>query len=377
MRIALDLRRINNPGIGRYMRCLTEAMLGQDSEHEFLLLVPADAQESISIPAGQAQRICCASKYYSFREQIELPRVLRAHKVDLFHSPHFVLPLATPCPAVVTIHDVIYLACKEDLPSWIGRAYYRGMMTAAARRAARIITVSEFSKSDIVRRLGVNPAKIEVIYSGVSPAFQRTTDTFRLEGIRRKYSIHDDFILYAGIYKRRKNHAGLLRAFQKLTAKDLAAQLVIAGPMDEGEFELKALAQQLGIQEKVIFTGRVDDNELIALYSAAQVYACPSLYEGFGFTVVEAMACGTPVVCSRETSLPEVAGDAALYADARNPEDFAGALLRAFCDHDLRAQLIQNGLRNARRFSWNTAAARTLEVYEQLDPSAIRKAVYA
>ena len=171
MRIAFDLRRIKNPGIGRYMQCLVKTVLALESEHEFLLILPPDAQEAISDSGTRAEKICCSAKYYSVREQVELPNILRAHKIDLLHSPHFVLPLVRPCPAVVTLHDVIYLACKEDLASRVGRIYYRAMMTAAARAAVRIITVSEFSKSEIVRRLGVDPAKIDVIYSGISPAF--------------------------------------------------------------------------------------------------------------------------------------------------------------------------------------------------------------
>jgi glycosyltransferase involved in cell wall biosynthesis len=287
------------------------------------------------------------------------------------------LPLARPCPTVVTIHDVIYIACKDDLPSRTGRLYYRWMMAAAARMADRIITVSEFSKSDIVRRLAIDPGKIEVIHSGVSPAFQRITDSSRLAEVRRRYSINNEFVFYAGIYKPRKNHAGLMRAFQKLKASGVGAELVIAGPMNEGEAELKNLARELGIAESVKFTGLINDCELAALYSAARVYACPSLYEGFGFTVLEAMACGTPVVCSRETSLPEVAGDAALYANPRHPEEFAAALLQVFSEDKLRAELIQKGHGNCQRFHWDKAAARTIAVYEQSAGNAVRKAAYA
>src|SRR5579871_4487513 len=161
MRIALDLRRIKNPGIGRYMQCLVEALLARDCGHEFLLIVPPGAENTIADPAGRAEKLCCPVKYYSLREQLELPGILRQHKIDLFHSPHFMLPFACPCPAVATIHDVIYLACKEDLESRLGRMYYRAMIAAAARRAQRVITVSGFSKSDIVRHLGTAPEKIE------------------------------------------------------------------------------------------------------------------------------------------------------------------------------------------------------------------------
>lgn len=376
MRIAIDLRRIKNPGIGRYMQCLAEAILTQESGHEFLLLAPPDLQDAISCNSA-ARLLPCGVKYYSVREQVELPRILRRHRIDLLHSPHFMLPLLSSCPAVTTIHDVIYLACKNDLPSVAGRAYYKGMMLASARRARKIITVSEFSKADIVRYLKIAPEKIEVIPSAVSPVFRQVREKSRIDVVLGKYGITTDFILYAGIYKPRKNHAGLLHAFQKFKAAGAKARLVIAGPMNEGESPLKELAQELGIAEQVIFTGAVDDLELATLYSAARVYACPSLYEGFGFTVLEAMACGAPVVCSPETSLPEVAGDAALYADPRDPDKFAEALARVFSDAELRAELIEKGRKNCERFSWKKTAARTISVYEAAVGESARKAVYA
>jgi len=359
------------------MQCLVEAVLAQATEHQFLVILPPDAQEMIAINGCRAEKLSSELQYYSVREQLELPRLLRRHRVDLLHSPHFMMPLRRTCPTVVTIHDVIYLACKNDLPSWAGRAYYRKMMSASAAKADRIITVSEFSKSEIVRWLKVDPARIEVIHSGISPVFQRVTDPLRLEAVRSKYGIRKQFILFAGIYKPRKNHAALLRAFQRMTADGVCAQLVIAGPVHEGERELKKLASELKISDDLVLTGRVDDGDLAALYSAARVYACPSLYEGFGFTVLEAMACGTPVLCSPATSLPEVAGDAALYADPRTPESFSAALCRIFTDDALRAKLIEKGLQNCRRFSWQNAAAKTIAVYESVAEKIHGKAAYA
>src|SRR5216684_2400770 len=313
MKIAFDLRRIQNPGIGRYMKCLVDAVITYSPENEYLLVLPPGAENMIASGAG-VEKISPPLKYYSVQEQIELPRILRRHQVDLFHSPHFLLPLVRPCPAVATIHDVIYLACPADLPSRVGRLYYRVMMKSALRRAARIITDSEFSKKDIADRLHANPAKIEVIYPGVDPLFQQVSDAAQLERTLSRYGIAGDYVLYTGIYKLRKNHAGLLRAFRSSLESGGAARLVIAGPMNEGESVLRRLAGELGIADNVTFTGFVPDHDLPALYSAAKVYACPSLYEGFGFTVLEAMACGTAVVCAGETSLLEVGGDAVLYA---------------------------------------------------------------
>jgi glycosyltransferase involved in cell wall biosynthesis len=364
MKIAFDLRRIKNLGIGRYMKCLVEAILAQEPQGDYLLILPPGAEEMIQVGGSRAEILTPKLKYYSIREQIQLPMILREHKIDLLHAPHFMLPLVRPCASVVTIHDVIGLTCKGDLESRVGRVYYRWMIAAAVRLADRIITDSEFSRGDIVRCLGADPVKVQVIYPGISPDFQQISYADELENIRSKYRIEDDYIVYAGIYKPRKNHAALLRAFRIFLSNGGHANLVLVGPLKEGEQELRQLANELGISQKVIFAGFVNDYELRVLYSGAKVYACPSLYEGFGFTVLEAMACGVPVVCAGETSLPEVAGDAALYADPRNPEEFGQALHKMFTNASLRGALIEKGRKNLRRFSWANTAKETLDVYQ-------------
>jgi glycosyltransferase involved in cell wall biosynthesis len=358
------------------MKCLVEAVLSIRTRHQYLLILPPATEEvteeAIATCAGGLETVTSAAKYYSLREQVEIPGILRRHKVDLLHSPHFLLPLVRPCPSVVTIHDVIYLACKEDLPSRLGRLYYHLMMAAAVRLAARVITDSEFSKKDIVRFLGANPEKIEVIYPGVSTAFRPVNDSATVQAVRRKYAIERDYILYTGIYKPRKNHAGLLRAFQRFLALGGDAQLVIAGPLKEGGARLRSLASELGILAHLNLTGFVHDDDLRVLYSGARVYACPSLYEGFGFTVLEAMACGAPVVCSAETSLREVAGDAAYFANSSDPEEFGAALFRIFTDPVLQATLIAKGLENVKRFCWERAAAETVAVYQHAEGATLQ-----
>jgi alpha-1,3-rhamnosyl/mannosyltransferase len=375
MKIAFDLRRIGNPGIGRYMKCLTGAVTAQAPENEYLLILPPGGDDLVNAPG--VEKVCPRLKYYSVREQMELPRILRRHRVDLLHSPHFLLPLLRPCPAIATIHDVIYLACPQDLPSCIGRLYYRAMMNACARMATRIITDSEHSRNEIVSYLRADPERIDVIYPGVDSSFTPVTDAVQLTAVRSRFCIDREFILCVGIYKPRKNHAGLLRAFQRLLADGMQAQLVIAGPMAEGEAILRRLAAELGVADRVIFAGFVSDADLCALYSAARVCVCPSLYEGFGFTVLEAMACGAPVVCSRATSLPEVAGKAALYFDPHDPEEMACQLARVFSDAALRSALIEQGRQNMQLFNWAETARQTLAVYHQALRLPVPKAVYA
>ena len=363
MRIGFDLRRIGNPGIGRYMKCLVEAVIQEGPEHEYVLLLPPGTESILQGGNANIRKIATTVKYYSIREQFVLPGLLRENGVEIFHSPHFLIPLIRPCPTVVTIHDLIYITCKEDLPSFAGRLYYKWMMEAAARLCRSIITDSEYSKTDIVRHLGVDPRQVAVIYPGIDPQFRPVRDEVKLAKVREKYGIKSDYVLYTGIYKPRKNHAALLRAFENFLQTGVAVQLVFAGPADGSEVGLRRLASEFGITDQVVFAGFVSDEDLPALYSSARIYACPSLYEGFGFTVLEAMTCGTPVVCTRETSLPEVAGQGALYADPRQRDEFALALHRAFTDEDLRRQLIASGFANVKRFSWQTAAKATLDVY--------------
>jgi len=375
MKIAFDLRRIGNPGIGRYMKCLVDTMLKEESNHEFVLLLPRGRN---AIPCWQGSNVTVLvprAGYYSVGEQIELPRILREEKVDLLHSPHFMIPLVQVCPAVVTIHDVIYLACREDLESWLGRTYYSLMMRASVRLAKRIITDSLFSKDEIVRYLGVDPEKVVVVYPAVDDTLGRSTEPALAERVLAKYRIRGEYIFYTGIYKQRKNHAGLLRSFKAFLQNGGDAQLVITGPIGEGERELRDLALELGISGDLVLTGFVDDTELSALYSRARVYACPSLYEGFGFTILEAMACGVPVVSSNTASLPEVGGDAALYADARNTKEFGEALHRAFTDNALREEMVRRGFENLRRFSWSRTASQCTEIYEQVFASMAPTAV--
>jgi glycosyltransferase involved in cell wall biosynthesis len=375
MKIAFDLRRIGNPGIGRYMKCLAESVTAQAPEYEYLLILPPDGEHRVYAP--NARKLCTCLKYYSVREQLELPRILSRHKVDLLHSPHFLLPLVRPCPAVATIHDVIYMACPEDLPSLAGRLYYRAMMTACSRMATRLITDSNHSKDEIVRYLKADVAKIEVIYPAVDPFFQSGADPAEVASVRSRFGIDRDYILYVGIYKPRKNHARLLKAFQLLLKTGARSRLVIAGPMGEGKPILQRLATELGIAEHVVFTGFVNDADLRALYSGARVCVCPSLYEGFGFTVLEAMACGTPLVCSSATSLPEVAGKAALYFNPYKPEEMAVQLGLAFSSDSMRSALIADGGRNLLRFNWTETARQTLTVYHQALQLPLPKAAYA
>jgi glycosyltransferase involved in cell wall biosynthesis len=234
MRIAFDLRRIGNLGVGRYMACLVNAIVEQAPQHKYVFIMAPGTERLLSC-AAHGQVIVSSAAYYSVAEQFAIPMILRKYKADLLHALHFVVPIVKVCPTVVTIHDAIHFVYPEDLPSCKGRIYAKTMMKAAGLIADRILTVSEYSKADIVRYLGVDPKKIVVTHPILDKRFLVAQDAASLRRVKQRLGVTGDFILYVGIFRARKNHFGLLDAFAVLRDGGVRIQLVIAGPLGKGE----------------------------------------------------------------------------------------------------------------------------------------------
>jgi glycosyltransferase involved in cell wall biosynthesis len=228
-----------------------------------------------------------------------------------------------------------------------------------------VITDSQASKADIVRFLRVPPQKVHVVSEGVAQAF-RPTSAHKVERIRGRYRLPHEYILFVGSVEKRKNLVGLLHAYAKLTASGRHSPLVVAGSANRRYPELSKVLQELDLEQDAIFAGYMPERDLPALYSGATLFVFPSLYEGFGLPPLEAMACGTPVVCSNAASLPEVVGDAALMTDPTDVEGLAAAMFRVLTQPDLAADLRQRGLARAAQFTWERTAHDTLAVYEKV-----------
>ncbi len=299
--------------------------------------------------------------------------------VVLFHATEHLLPRLSTVRTVFTLHDLIFLFHPETHKP-LNRWFLTLMMPRFLRAADAIIAVSECTKRDAVRFYGIPEEKITVIYEGVSSRF-RPVDPETVQAIRAKYGLPERFILYLGTIEPRKNLTVLLEALHHLLAT-CALQPAICDDLQPATCDLRLVVvgkkgwlyegffrrlRELGLEERVLFTGYVPDEDLPALYSAADLFVFPSLYEGFGLPVLEAMACGVPVVCSRTSSLPEVAGDAALLVDPTDIRALAAAMERILADQTLRATLRARGLARARCFTWEEAARRTLAVYRGLD----------
>jgi glycosyltransferase involved in cell wall biosynthesis len=303
-------------------------------------------------------------------EQIGIVRAGVRERIDLLHCPYWSNPLWSPWPTVVTVHDVIQFVLPEYAWRKISRVYF-GLVSRGARRAHAIITVSECSKRDIVKLLNVPPARIHVIGNAVDESLHPVHDAWLLASVRERYRIGPRFVLYFGGFDMRKNVPRLIEAYARLPeAMRREYQLVIAGRYQYLGHPLypdpRVVVERLGLQGQVMFTGQIREQDKAPLYSAATVFAFPSLYEGFGMPVLEAMACGTPVVTSNRSALPEVAGEAGRLVDPYEPEAICEALAELLESQEQRDELARRGLERARHFTWRQVADQTVRVYEEV-----------
>ncbi len=283
---------------------------------------------------------------------------------DLLHVTYVAPPLST-CRTVVTVHDISF----EFFPQYFApkvRWMLQALVPLSLRRATRAITVSEHARDEIAHRYGLPRERIAVTYLAADETYRPVTDVEQLEAMRTRYGLRKRYLLALGNLQPRKNLIRLGEAYVDLRQHGYLAdvQLVLAGQAQWRESEIYRFVRSHGLVEDVCFPGYVDNADLPALYSAALAFVYPSLYEGFGLPPLEAMACGTPVVCSNAASLPEVVGDAALMIDPRNTATLADALRRIASEPGLRAELIQRGQRRAASFSWQACAEKTAAVYQ-------------
>lgn len=284
---------------------------------------------------------------------------------DLLFVPSHVLPLIHPRRSIVTVHDLGYRRYPEAHTA-AQRFYLDWSTRYHARAAAHLLADSQATRDDLVRFYGADPARITVVYPGVDPLMCPVREADQIDAVKRKYRIDQAYILYVGTLQPRKNLLRLVEAFHALCPAAHGLQLVLAGKKGWLYEDILAQAQATGAQGRVILTGFVDDADLPALYSGASLFVMPSLYEGFCFPVLEAMACETPVACSGTSSLPEVAGHAALTFDPSNVESIAGAMLCALQDEAVRSRLVLDGRERVRLFTWERCARQTLSVLERV-----------
>ncbi len=363
MRIAINTRLLLKnrlEGIGWFTLETVKRMVCNHPEHEFIFIFDRPYSKEFIFSENVTPVIIGPPARHPFLFYLwfeyRIPDVLKKYKVDLFLSPDGYLSLKTHIPQLAVIHDISFWHRPEDLP-WLKEKYYAYFFPRFAHKAARIATVSVYSKNDIAASFGVDPSVIDVIYDGVNEGFKPSLPQEQ-EFIREKYTGGFAYFLYVGALHPRKNIAGLLRAYE-LYRKNTSRQvkLMVVGNEMHKTSGIYEIFETMDFKGDVIFTGRVSENELSRIYSAALALTYLPFFEGFGMPIVEAMSAGLPVICSNTTSMPEVGGDAVLYADPFNVEQIAQAMEKVAANPQLRDELIIKGFEQKNKFSWDQTSS--------------------
>ncbi len=366
MRVGIDARLVHyrQAGISQYTLRLLEQLAAINTVDDFTVFQSRrDPSELVDQPNFRKRSLWTPPHHRL--EQFLLPLELAATDLDVLHSPDFIPPFRRKCKSVITVHDLNFLLYPEFLTP--ESASYYGQIDQAVRRCDHIIAVSESTKRDIIRLTGAPESKITVVYEAAHPIYRPLEDPQVVLQVKERFDIRRDFALFVSTIEPRKNVPTLLRAFRQLLNSYRAdVDLVLAGEKGWLFGEVFALVRELSLQEHVHFPGRVSVEDLLSLYNAAQLLVHPAFYEGFGLPPLEAMACGTPVVVSNTSALPEVVGDAALLVDPMEVDEVTVAMWRLLSDQELRQQMREKGLKRARLFSWRRAAEETLKIYRRL-----------
>lgn len=369
MKVLFDVRMLNMSGIGRYIRELLAKARLLDGDLRLTLMGDPQQIEAFLAQEGHVggpppKVVSFAVPIYSLAEQVSGSYLMWQHgrAADVCHFPHYSVPYVVPKRTVVTVHDLTHF----KFPEYFGRLkveFARLAMANVVSKAKRIITVSRATANDLEELFPKAKGKIRVVHNGVS-AFWRPLAPAELAGLE-EIAGTAKYFLYVGNRKPHKNLARLLSAYSRLEKEEKTIGLVIAGASFSADDEVTRLKRRLGLRNLVEIQDASDET-LRKLYNGALALTMPSLYEGFGLPVLEAMACGTPVITSNVSSLPEVAGEAALYVDPYGADSIYGAMARLLNDHRLREELARKGLERARQFTWEDTARKTLAVYREV-----------
>jgi alpha-1,3-rhamnosyl/mannosyltransferase len=364
--VGIDARKLKDFGIGSYIRNLLEALARRPESLAYRFRVFARAADRDALPELPPHFDVASEEApgYSLAELTGFAWRLWRHRLDLFHATHYVLPPLPRGRAVVTIHDIIHLLYPQFLPNRAAHLYARVMIRRALKRADRIITVSQSSRRDLVDYFGVASPRIEVIYNGVSRRFRPGVPEEERRRVADKYGLPSPYLLFLGSERPHKNARNVVRAFAEARRRAaLPHALVLAGPLPSNQGRVEALIAALDLESAVCRTGVVDDQDMPGLFAGADAFLYPTLYEGFGLPVVEAMACGVPALTSSTSALQEVAGGHALLVDPMDVDAIAAGIVTLATDAGKRAELAKLGLARAADFSWDKAAEATLGVY--------------
>lgn len=366
--ICFNIGRIHNlrAGVNRYALCLTNSIESKQSNNVFYFKfdMPTSTIKTIWlqiwIKIGRLIKVL-------FQEQLYLAWLLKKNKIDLTHNLAYVGPILSNKPMIITIYDMAYLIYPDKFTMWY-RIYLKLWVPISTKKAKKIIAISKNTKNDIIKYLKIPEDKIDVVYCGVDSSFNNTENINLAESILKKHNLSNKkYILYVGTMEPRKNLVTLLKAFRLfLDEYKLNYDLVIVGQKGWLYDDIFKTLETLRLNKNVFFTGVVTDEELPFIYKGASLFVYPSIYEGFGLPVLEAMTCGVPVITSNTSSLPEVIGDAGITIDPMDIKSLSKSMHKVLTDKNTRDLMISKGLERAKLFTWENAAKKTIEIYKDI-----------
>ncbi len=374
MRVLIDLTQVplGRMGVGSYAENLLEQLHSQGGDLEFFAVAQSDDSALLAAIPPRVKLIRLPARLFRrlglrlLAEQIYIPYLARRYRIDVVHSLHYSLPLLPLRAArLVTMHDMtafLYPAVHTPFK----RAYMQFFIRQALRKADFLVFVSASALADCRQYFKQPLPNATVIHHGKSPAFRPALDAGEIAAVRRRYDLPSQYILYLGTLEPRKNVPALIRAFAALAEQHPEARLVVAGKKGWYYDAIFQTLAELKLAGKVHFPGYIDERDKRFLLAGATLFVYPSLYEGFGIPVLEAMACGIPVITSNVSSLPEVVGDAALLIDPASLPDLTRALERVYADADLKDRLVRAGLARASQFTWEESVRQLLDVYRDV-----------
>lgn len=366
MRIAIDAHMIGERETGNetYTLNLIRGLLAQDDENQYLLYTTHPEVLRARLPSEKARIVSLWPTASLLRIPLAMPLMVRKQDVSLLHV-NYIAPPYSPCPTVVTVHDLSFLLFPHFFTPR-DRLLLSTLVPMSVQRAAKVIAVSQRTKEDLLEHYHLPEDKVAVTYEAASEVFRPLEERSVLTQWRERYGLHRPFILTLGNLQPRKNMVRLVMAYDRVRKRGFTHQLVIAGQAHWRSSEIYRAVEEHGLEDEVLFTGYVPDSDLPLLYNAADLFVLISLYEGFGLPVLEAMACGIPVVASRTGSLPEVVGEAGLLVDPLDIEGISEAMAEVLSHPHLASQLKDRGLKRAANFSWHKTAKQTLDVYREV-----------
>jgi glycosyltransferase involved in cell wall biosynthesis len=370
LRFGLMLRHLGRQpgGTGTYTNMMVRHMLSLDQTNEYVLLYDDPTRLGTYKDFANATEISCRASSKLLWDQLVVPQLAKRYRLDALFNLKMTVPLFSPCPTALVQHGADWFVMPEQYPI-LDRLYVKVFARLYWRRAKRIVSVSEDSKQRLSALMDPSiAAKLVTIFHGVDTKFTRKPEAKSLAELRSRYSLGKPFILYLGQIYPMKNVGGLIRAYARIKHR-VPHDLVIVGKADPASAAELALVYQLGLRDRVHVVGWVPDEEVPAFFHAAEMFAFPSLYEGFGIPIIEAFAACCPVVTSTEGACPEVAGDAAILVNPRDPDAIAAGMVRVLTDPDLRETLRQRGSIRAQEFTWEKSARQTIRMLESMVPS--------